>query len=46
MLYIKNKKIGSLMRRKKIALVGAGNIGSTLAHLSLLKNLEFHFPFK
>lgn len=27
------------MRRKKIALVGAGNIGSTLAHLSLLKNL-------
>lgn len=27
------------MRRKKIALVGAGNIGSTLAHLALLKNL-------
>lgn len=27
------------MRRKKIALIGAGNIGSTLAHLSLLKNL-------
>jgi malate dehydrogenase len=27
------------MKRKKIALIGAGNIGSTLAHLSLLKNL-------
>jgi malate dehydrogenase len=27
------------MIRKKIALIGAGNIGSTLAHLSLLKNL-------
>lgn len=27
------------MNRKKIALIGAGNIGSTLAHLSLLKNL-------
>ena len=27
------------MARKKIALVGAGNIGGTLAHLALLKNL-------
>lgn len=27
------------MKRNKIALIGAGNIGSTLAHLSLLKNL-------
>lgn len=27
------------MRRSKIALVGAGNIGGTLAHLALLKNL-------
>lgn len=27
------------MNRKKIALIGAGNIGGTLAHLSLLKNL-------
>lgn len=27
------------MARKKIALIGAGNIGGTLAHLSLLKNL-------
>ncbi|KAK3604232.1 hypothetical protein CHS0354_002040 [Potamilus streckersoni] len=27
------------MKRPKIALVGAGNIGGTLAHLSLLKNL-------
>jgi len=27
------------MNKKKIALIGAGNIGSTLAHLSLLKNL-------
>ena len=27
------------MKRKKIALIGAGNIGSTLAHLALLKNL-------
>lgn len=27
------------MNRKKIALIGAGNIGSTLAHLTLLKNL-------
>lgn len=27
------------MKRRKIALIGAGNIGSTLAHLSLLKNL-------
>ena len=25
--------------RKKISLIGSGNIGSTLAHLSLLKNL-------
>lgn len=27
------------MARKKIALIGAGNIGGTLAHLALLKNL-------
>ncbi len=27
------------MSRRKISLIGAGNIGSTLAHLSLLKNL-------
>lgn len=27
------------MQRKKIALIGAGNIGGTLAHLALLKNL-------
>ncbi|MGD9591829.1 MAG: malate dehydrogenase [Candidatus Berkiella sp.] len=27
------------MGRKKIALIGAGNIGGTLAHLALLKNL-------
>ena len=27
------------MARKKIALIGAGNIGGTLAHLSILKNL-------
>lgn len=27
------------MSRKKIALIGSGNIGSTLAHLSVLKNL-------
>ncbi len=27
------------MTRKKIALIGAGNIGGTLAHLALLKNL-------
>ncbi len=27
------------MFKKKISLIGAGNIGSTLAHLSLLKNL-------
>jgi malate dehydrogenase len=27
------------MKRKKIALIGAGNIGSTLAHLALIKNL-------
>jgi len=27
------------MRRKKIALIGAGNIGGTLAHLALLKEL-------
>jgi 3-hydroxyacyl-CoA dehydrogenase len=27
------------MSRKKIALIGAGNIGGTLAHLALLKNL-------
>lgn len=27
------------MQRKKIALIGAGNIGGTLAHLSLLKQL-------
>ncbi|MDA7742325.1 malate dehydrogenase [Francisellaceae bacterium] len=27
------------MARRKIALIGAGNIGGTLAHLSLLKNL-------
>lgn len=27
------------MQRKKIALIGAGNIGGTLAHLSLLKGL-------
>lgn len=27
------------MARKKISLIGAGNIGGTLAHLSLLKNL-------
>lgn len=27
------------MVRKKISLIGSGNIGSTLAHLSLLKNL-------
>jgi len=27
------------MKRKKIALIGAGNLGGTLAHLALLKNL-------
>ena len=27
------------MARKKIALVGAGNIGGTLAHLAVLKEL-------
>lgn len=27
------------MKRKKIGLIGAGNIGGTLAHLALLKNL-------
>lgn len=27
------------MNRRKISLIGSGNIGSTLAHLSLLKNL-------
>jgi malate dehydrogenase len=27
------------MARRKIALVGAGNIGGTLAHLATLKNL-------
>ena len=27
------------MSRKKIALVGSGNIGGTLAHLAALKNL-------
>ena len=27
------------MARKKIALIGAGNIGGTLAHLAALKNL-------
>ena len=27
------------MARKKIALIGAGNIGGTLAHLAVLKNL-------
>jgi len=30
---------GDFMKRNKIALIGAGNIGSTLAHLALLKNL-------
>jgi malate dehydrogenase len=30
---------GETMARKKIALIGAGNIGGTLAHLALLKGL-------
>ncbi|GAA0442320.1 malate dehydrogenase [Sphingomonas molluscorum] len=30
---------GGFMARKKIALIGAGNIGGTLAHLAALKNL-------
>merc|ERR1711976_774125 len=38
-LIYKPKIKANFMRRRKIALVGAGNIGSTLAHLSLLKNL-------
>ena len=28
-----------MMNRKKIALIGAGNIGSTMAHLCMIKNL-------